>query len=544
MDKTFILNNYTQFLKTWEGYNTPSLLITSGHLDLNKPNKSKKIVLYQVIPKIINTLFYSSLTTNLYNSSIDEIKLIFPRNRPTDVIPNTQKLSYIEIQKEGNILYNDIVKILDPESINIIIYDNIIFDYQTTQFLKCLDKKQVGLLSSKHFIDNSDRDFSKTFFDKNTCCEFNGFVLNGNPDIITDFYIDMYGSKNLFIQKLFKYSFELVNLSKITNTFLVESNPDYSLTENYVNTPNFPIIFCIDQYNIFLNEKVVLNENLIIDNLSQEKLSESKNIIFSAVQKNIQDFIPVLTYLDLIDLERIFKYNIINECQDKLQVKLQSIIELKETELQRVIQEKETELQRVIQEKETELQEVIQEKETEIREVIQKKETELQEVIQEKETELQQVIQEKETELQQKQNEIQKMIELKDIEYNLKLQQKQSEMDCHFAELQRSFIKRQNSLEEKNLELDNIVKKKNIEFEIQRKTLKERLDIENLEYQTEFNNMKNKLIKEFNQESVKLEEARINYHNAELKRAKSERQKIYNDQLQSYKELLQEGKRR
>jgi hypothetical protein len=308
MDKNFILNTYSNFLKTWRGYNTPALLLTSGVLDINNTNNVKKIVLYQVVPTHIDDNFYESIKININNPEIFQINLICKPDNPIDFVMSKISVIYMD---NNDISYNDILVKLDNNFINVILYDIIIFDYTTTHLLTTLTETQLGLISSKYYKPESDiKDFANTFFKDDTCCEFNGFVVNGVPTIMTDFYINMYGSKNLFIQKFFKNSFEIVNLSKLCNTFLVKINEEYSLENNYVNTPNFSIIFCFDQVNAFLPKQVIIEENLVLDDIDGKKNPNFEKITLNNLQKNIQDFIPLIKYINIVEFENILKYNL------------------------------------------------------------------------------------------------------------------------------------------------------------------------------------------------------------------------------------------
>ena len=199
-----------------------------------------------------------------------------------------EKLKMIELSHFYGLTYENVFCHFDKTSINIFVQDIITFD-STLTYTNSLAKNQIGLLASRTFESTipQEMDQFKNFSTESTLLNsvFNGFVIRGIPNAPCNFFAHMTGSLNMLIMELSE-KYQIVNLSKIVLSYLVECHPDITEEDTYM-TDEFPIVHSSPQLYFFedliltvpdVDEFLKINETLA-KRVSPEPVTETEDIL-------------------------------------------------------------------------------------------------------------------------------------------------------------------------------------------------------------------------------------------------------------------------
>jgi len=244
---TELFSNYiTQFKKKYNVRARP--LFLNGLLEEITRGATSTIVLFQVLPDdVISDNDIKALSINANNKDISKVYVF--SNAPQTY--EHEKVRYIKNKSVFGLRYSDVFAQFDTNTINVVLFDSIALDYESTKNLKNLASNQIGLLSPRTFSDIPEdverfNVFSQA--NKNACFEFGGIVFNGKMTIGSDLYIRMIGCTNILVSLLVA-KFSIINLSQISLSYLFDTHP---LGEDNYISDNFPIIYSLPQ--LYFNE--------------------------------------------------------------------------------------------------------------------------------------------------------------------------------------------------------------------------------------------------------------------------------------------------
>jgi hypothetical protein len=311
---------YTQFTEDWPSSPQPKSIMINGilqNLDYKKLNKNH-IAVYQVVPSEQSDAFYTALNTNLNNPNISSITLLCNRTVLSRAIDD-KKIKIVSLNLWDGIKFNHIFQLFTERTINVVFFDSIVLDYTTADMIFNVPEKTIGLLSSKTFVDGIPENFvNYNFLSKhnpNNFSEFNALIINNTKNIELDYYFNFYGSINLVINKFYCNMFNVVNLSRIVTSFLLENNVDYQKCQHYVDSDLFAIIFAVPQldYSSASGLEIKLDLDRIKQFIDEPKtIFNYRNITFDTLQR-VPSSIDIIDKSDISQLQHIILHNFYKE---------------------------------------------------------------------------------------------------------------------------------------------------------------------------------------------------------------------------------------
>jgi len=246
MSNDLFLNYITQFKKNYNVRARP--LFLNGVLE-ETGKTAANIILFQMLPEVVTANDTRALALNAENR---EVLKIFVISNTKDIYVN-DKVSYVRTDKPFGIQFADIFAYFHENTINIVLFDSIVFDSTTLSYIKNLSTKQVGLICPRYFAEIPDEvDKYNLSSNKNphNCFEFTGLAIHGKINIGGDLYVNMVGCINILIS-IATSKFNVVNLSEIVISYLLESHQPNQ--DTYI-TDNFPVLYSLPQ--LYFNESL------------------------------------------------------------------------------------------------------------------------------------------------------------------------------------------------------------------------------------------------------------------------------------------------
>jgi hypothetical protein len=226
-------------------------IFLNGCLEESNTNNIFEINVFHLLPDTMTPNFKKAILKNLENDKITEIYLITNNIDSQQERINHDKVKYLNFSKFYGIQFYDIFQYFKNDAINIFLYDSVVLDNLSIIFLNNLQEKQIGLISSRKFLNelNNDRECCLSITKQNEShnFEFNGFIVNGKINELYDIYVNIYGSLNLLIQQMIIKNYSFINLSNIFKSYIFEYSPYNVLNKNNYFMNSFPIIYVTQQ---------------------------------------------------------------------------------------------------------------------------------------------------------------------------------------------------------------------------------------------------------------------------------------------------------
>lgn len=303
---------YTQFVTEKCNGVRVNAIITKGYLGKTS-TPCNQINVYQIVPSTVSDNMLKSMEYNSKHPIVHSYYAITSaKNLPVETIALPKK----------NPTYSDIFAVLNPTSVNIILYDCVILDQVWTDYMRHIEPNTFGVLSSKHFKKDIPLDVS-VFSDNSEYTydidNFNGFVVYGKPSFDTPYYPNVFGSKHMLIKKFYSMKQNIVNLANTIPCYFLEQNSDYSLTDSYIPVPSFSLMIIQPQTESSNPELIVDEEDMFKD---RDPTPLDVDISFDNIQLSIEDYVPFVKRVELSTIEHELKrkfYKVYQEdCTQKL----------------------------------------------------------------------------------------------------------------------------------------------------------------------------------------------------------------------------------
>jgi hypothetical protein len=311
---------YTQFItESCNGTRHPAV-ITKGFIG-KLPVPSTKINVYQLIPSTVSERVLQTIELNRKHPSIQSYTAI--KLKDTSI---PQGVRSIDIPK-GPISYSDVISVVDPNSVNIVLYDSVVIDQVWTDYIGHISSGMLGILSSRKFTDGIPEDVS-VYNDRSAYTyeidNFNGFIFLGRPQIDLNYFVNVFGSKHMLIKKFYQMKFNIVNLANIVPCYMFEQNPDYKKAESYLNAPSFSIMIVQPQSDTVVSD-IVIDEKEIFR--ERDSTPVDPPVCFPDLQLNVDNFIPILSRLNLSELEHNIRVTFYNQHRTEYEQMHKHIVE-------------------------------------------------------------------------------------------------------------------------------------------------------------------------------------------------------------------------
>lgn len=315
---------YTQFLSECNKKNRPPAIITKGFLGKTS-TPTPKIDVYYLVPSVLTDNVVKSIIHNSNHPAISKFKLI---KRKDQTLDKQLRVESIDYAGTNGITYADILRVVDSTAINIILCDSVLLDYHIFDYIHHVPNQTLAVLSSRKFklgIPNdvqTFRDNSEYTYDIDN---FNGFIFYGKPEIDVPYYANFYGSKHMFIKKLYTNKFNVVNVSTLIPCYMLEYNSDYLNKDNsYVGSPSFSIVIVQPQTDKELTN-VIVDEKDIFKHRDAKPIDTA--ITFSNIQTDVETILPLLKRIDISELEHTIKINLFQLYQREFERKQKIMVE-------------------------------------------------------------------------------------------------------------------------------------------------------------------------------------------------------------------------
>jgi hypothetical protein len=303
---------YTQFITEKCNGSRINAIITKGYIGkISTP--CNQVNIYQIVPSTVSENMLKSIE---YNSKHPLVQKYYAISTSRDLPVET-----ITIQKKTP-TYSDIFEVMNPTSINIVLYDCVILDQVWTDYIRHIEPNTLGILSSKKFKGDIPLDVS-VFNDnseyKYDIDNFNGFVIYGKPSFDTPYYPNVFCSKHMLIRKFYSMKQNIVNLANTIPCYFLETNADYSTTDSYVPVPSFSIMIVQPQSESVNSELVIDEDDMFKD---RDPTPLDVDISFDNMQVSIEDYVPFVKRVELSTIEHQLKRKFYQVYQDDCNQKL------------------------------------------------------------------------------------------------------------------------------------------------------------------------------------------------------------------------------
>lgn len=303
---------YTQFVTEKCNGSRINAIITKGYIG-KIPTPCNQVNIYQIVPSTVSENMLKSIEYNSKHPLVQKYYAISTSK--------TLPVETLTIPKK-NPTYSDIFELMNPTSVNIVLYDCVILDQVWTDYIRHIEPNTLGILSSKKFKDDIPLDVS-VFNDnseyKYDIDNFNGFVIYGKPSFDTPYYPNVFCSKHMLIKKFYSMKQNIVNLANTVPCYFLETNTDYSTTDSYVTVPSFSIMIVQPQTESVNSELVIDEEDMFKD---RDPAPLDVDISFDNMQVSIEDYVPFVKRVELSTIEHQLKRKFYQVYQDDCTQKL------------------------------------------------------------------------------------------------------------------------------------------------------------------------------------------------------------------------------
>jgi len=288
----------------------------NGILHDIKEDVSNTINLFASMPKNPSQHFIKALTLNLDNPNIESI-LIFINCHQNMPVTHA-KLKYVKCSREYGLKLNDITCYFKENQLNVFMYDMLVFDFNTTTYLRYLSNTQLAILSAKTFEEDIPDDhnmLNNASVHKNINTDFNAIAVVGKIDEY-DLFLDMYGSINMLISYIY-FSYEIVNVSKIILSYIFEKR---TFDSTYISD-TFPIIHVTAQLYFMEDLSVVIPS----DNVLEEFGNELADCIILENVEYTQDVLPLEDQLVITNVKNKLLSETLLNCKAEFEKQLKTV---------------------------------------------------------------------------------------------------------------------------------------------------------------------------------------------------------------------------
>ena len=309
MDNSIIIDACTQFKNKWGIY--PSIFFVNNTIPTESTDLP--IAVYHIVT-CISPEIIQSVTLNLSNPYIDQV-VIVTNNLDVKTIFNNKKITFLEFHKFYGITIDDIFNTFDEKTVNVLLFDNIVFEYNKTINVRVVSADIIGIISSNTFekeIPNSI-DMFGIYSAEPKHLDINGVITLGKPVGSFNYYTHIHGFQNLTIQKFYD-KYDVISITKILPSFLFYKNIQPESQDSYI-TKNFnikyPIIFVNSKFDNITDDKLNIIYNDLLNELS---LSPVECVSYSSIDVNS---LPLQSQIDIHTFEFCIKKKLYMEYKSK-----------------------------------------------------------------------------------------------------------------------------------------------------------------------------------------------------------------------------------
>lgn len=324
MDEEIITKIYTQFVNKWNF--KPNVLFLNNIVNYEKLENSP-IDLYIII-KQTNDWVLKTILLNAENTWINTVYLVF---KDGDDVPNhvtNPKIHNLIIKTNFEINVSDIFDSFKETSINVLINDYVVLDYNNILNLYYISPTDLGILSPHIFnevIPNSVNSFKAFSYQPDTLIsDISGIVIRGKPRYKLNYYL-FEGFQNLIVETMNANNYNISNISLMTECYLIQKQ-QYT-ADNYITKHfniNFPLIFATFTKfdDISKSTELILSYEKLYNELHLPPTSSIDYTLFYGKQE--LQTLDISSQIELKKLKEFFQYKLYEEHNAKRELFLKN----------------------------------------------------------------------------------------------------------------------------------------------------------------------------------------------------------------------------